>query len=76
LKRVTQPQSQLRCNEAHAPDICRPSRSERTKGIENGPLRRAGQLDPDVPEVGGLVDRAREAIAEAAAETQYQATGR
>jgi hypothetical protein len=39
-------------------------------------LRRAGELDPDVPEVGGLVDRAREAIAEAAAETRHQATGR
>jgi hypothetical protein len=37
-------------------------------------LRRAVELDPEVPEVGGLVDRAREAIAEAAA--QHQATGR
>jgi hypothetical protein len=36
-------------------------------------LRRAGELDPEVPELSGLVDRAREAIAQAA---HHQATGR
>jgi hypothetical protein len=38
-------------------------------------LRRAGELNPQMPEHSDLVDRAREAIAEAAA-AQHQATGR
>jgi hypothetical protein len=41
-------------------------------------LRRARELDPELPDVGGLVDRAREAIAEAAdtVTARNRATGR